>query len=150
MASGFLVFSPSESMYQKLIRGAQKIDQYDLNKMEQGLLKSKLAFHPDGAFKATKLPPVYNAVPDYYITHRDGNAESADGSIKVLHDKLWNPLMTSDRPELNQRWDLDWMAMCRFYDGDRFAHARETGRLKEPLEIFFEGLEEQRKNGEID
>lgn len=126
-------------MYERLIRGAKQINKYDLAKMEQGLLHSRLAFGSDGAFKAYNLPQVFNAVPDYYIRHRDEEeAASPDGPIRVIHDKLWSTFGTQDRPELNMQWDLDWMTMCRFYDSPVFAFARETGRLKDKLEVFLE------------
>lgn len=136
-------------MHEKLLRDAPKITKYDLNKMEQGLLHSKLGFGQDGPFKAHLLPQAYNAVPDYYKSHRDDNREPEDGPIKVIHDKLWSQVLGSDRPELNVRWDLDWMTMCRFYDSDVYVYARETGRLKDGLEIFYDNIEAAKKKAEM-
>ncbi|CCG84142.1 protein of unknown function [Taphrina deformans PYCC 5710] len=144
---GALFFAPNKLMHEKLIRDAPKITQYDLNKMEQGLLHSKLGFGQDGPFKAHLLPQAYNAVPDYYKSHRDDHREATDGPIKVIHDKMWSTVIGHDRPELNVRWDLDWMSMCRFYDSGVYTYARETGRLKDNLEIFFDGIAASEKKG---
>lgn len=128
-------------MYERLVRNAKRIDEYDYERMEQGLLHSSLGFGQGGPFKAHFLPQVYNAVPTYYQSHRENHDGDEQEPIRVIHDKMWSAMLGPDRADLMVRWDLDWMNMCRFYDSSMFASARETGRLKEGLELFLENLE---------
>lgn len=137
---GFLVFKPNMLMFEKLLRSASDTDHYDVTRMEQGLLHSELAFSFDGPFPAHNLPRIYNAPPTYYASHRDENRLKEDGAIRVVHNKLWNPLVLNDRPELSVMWDLDWMKMCRLYDSEIFPAARKAGYMKSPLDMVPEGM----------
>ncbi|TWU70746.1 hypothetical protein ED733_000449 [Metarhizium rileyi] len=127
--AGMLVLKPNLDMHAKLIRAAKRTSDYNVRDMEQGVLRSKNAFAADGPFPVNRLPPIWNALPEYYIKYLEDNAEATEGPIRVLHVKMWNRLWGSwnNLTHLNDVWDLDWMKMCRFYDSDDFVKARATG-----------------------
>jgi inositol 3-alpha-galactosyltransferase len=139
--AGMLVFKPNLDMHAKLIRAAKSTEDYNVQDMEQGVLKSKNAFAADGPFPVNVLPAIWNADPDYYKSHRDEGTEAPEGPLKILHVKMWNRMWGSvgNMTDLNVMWDLDWMEMCRFYDSDvGYIEARKTGIYKTPLERFLE------------
>lgn len=136
---GVLVFAPSLVWHAKFMRDLEKTDQYNIQTAEQGLLDSSLGFGWQGAFPRHDFTQIYNADKPFYDEHRFANI------IRVLHCKLWSPMSLVWAPELNIKWDTDWMAMSRFYDDDIFSSARETGRRKEPLEAWVES--QQRSDG---
>ncbi|KAG5972066.1 hypothetical protein E4U55_000943 [Claviceps digitariae] len=141
--AGMLVLKPNLDMHAKLLRAARKTEDYDMADMEQGVLKSKNAFAADGPFPVHRLPPIWNALPEYYVKYRADKAEAVEGPIRVLHVKMWNRLWGSwnNLTHLNDMWDLDWMKMCRFYDSDDFVRARVTGVYETPLERYLKGQE---------
>ncbi|KAG6010181.1 hypothetical protein E4U21_007658 [Claviceps maximensis] len=139
--AGMLVLKPNLDMHAKLLRAARKTDDYDVADMEQGVLKSKNAFAADGPFPVHRLPPVWNALPEYYIRYTAGDADPTEGPIRVLHVKMWNRLWGSwnNLTHLNDMWDLDWMKMCRFFDSHDFVKARVTGVYETALERYVKG-----------
>ncbi|KAG5916821.1 hypothetical protein E4U42_007506 [Claviceps africana] len=139
--AGMLVLKPNLDMHAKLLRAARKTEDYDVTDMEQGVLKSRNAFAADGPFPVHRLPPVWNALPEYYIRYMADRAETTEGPIRVLHAKMWNRLWGSwnNLTHLNDMWDLDWMKMCRFFDSDDFVRARVTGVYETPLERYLRG-----------
>ncbi|KAK2599092.1 hypothetical protein QQS21_005433 [Conoideocrella luteorostrata] len=136
--AGMLVLKPNLDMHSKLIRAAKSTRDYNVKDMEQGVLKSKNAFAADGPFPVSRLPPIWNAVPEYYIKYVAEGAELIEGPIRVLHAKMWNRLWGSwnNLTHLNDMWDLDWMKMCRFFDSNEFAKARMTGVYETQWENF--------------
>ncbi|KAH8601342.1 nucleotide-diphospho-sugar transferase [Bisporella sp. PMI_857] len=139
--AGMLVLTPNLDMHAKLIRAAKSTRDYDVKDMEQGVLKSKNAFAADGPFPVNRLPPIWNAVPEYYIKYLAEGAEATEGLVRVLHVKMWSRMWgaLTNLTQLNDMWDLDWMKMCRFYDSDDgFVEARTTGVYKTPWERFLE------------
>ncbi|CCG84692.1 protein of unknown function [Taphrina deformans PYCC 5710] len=132
---GVFVFAPSRVWHAKLMRDLEKTDQYDVQTAEQGLLDSVLGFSKRGPFPRHDFSQNYNADGQFYLDHNER------GTIKVIHCKMWSPLSLTHAPELNIRWDVDWMSMARFYDSDIFALARQTGHRKEPLEVLGEMAE---------
>jgi alpha-N-acetylglucosamine transferase len=136
--AGMLVLKPNLDMHAKLIRAARSTGDYDVKDMEQGVLKSKNAFAADGPFPVHRLPPIWNALPEYYIKYLADGAEATEGPVKVLHVKMWNRLWGSwnNLTQLNDMWDLDWMKMCRFFDSDDFARARATGVYETPWDRY--------------
>jgi inositol 3-alpha-galactosyltransferase len=125
--AGMLVLKPNLDMYAKLIRAARSTGDYKVQDMEQGVLKSKNAFAADGPFPVNRLPPIWNAVPEYYSQYLAEGAEATEGPVRVLHVKMWNRFWGSSTnlTQLNDMWDLDWMKMCRFFDSnDGFVEGR--------------------------
>jgi inositol 3-alpha-galactosyltransferase len=150
--AGMLVLKPNLDMHAKLLRAARSTGDYDVKDMEQGVLKSKNAFAADGPFPVNRLAPVWNAVPEYYIKYLEDGAEATEGPVRILHVKWWNGLWGAwnNLTQLNNRWDLDWMTMCRFYDSDDgFIEARKTGVYKTPWERYLksENKKESQKSG---
>lgn len=138
--AGMLVIKPNLDMHAKLLRAARSTDDYRPQDMEQGVLKSKNAFAFDGPFPVHHLPQIWNALPEYYIDYRAKNMEATEGKVRILHAKMWNRFWGNwnNLTELNDRWDISWMNMCRFYDGEDFVEARETGVYKSLFEKFIE------------
>jgi inositol 3-alpha-galactosyltransferase len=140
--AGMLVLKPNLDMHKKLIKAARSTQDYDVQDLEQGVLKSKNAFADGGPFPVSRLPPVWNAVPEYYIKYRKEGLEATDGRIRILHAKMWNRLWGewNNLTVLNDMWELDWMKMCKFYDDpvNGFVEARETGIYKTPWERYLE------------
>ena len=136
--AGLLVLKPNLDMHAKLLRAAKATNDYDVRFMEQGVLGSKNAFKEDGPFPVRILDPIWNAGPEYYLEYLKQNLEATAGPIRVLHSKMWNRFWGgwNGLEHLNDRWDLDWMAMCRFYDSNDFEQARTTGKFLSPLEQF--------------
>ncbi|KAH0592262.1 hypothetical protein MHUMG1_10008 [Metarhizium humberi] len=134
--AGMLVLKPNLDMHAKLIRAARSTADYDVRDMEQGVLKSKNAFAADGPFPVQRLPPIWNALPEYYTKYLGDEAKWTEGPIRVLHVKMWNRLWGSwnNLTHLNDMWDLDWMKMCRFFDSDDFVKARTSGVYETPWE----------------
>jgi inositol 3-alpha-galactosyltransferase len=140
--AGMMILKPNLDMHAKLIRAARNTEDYNVEEMEQGVLKSKNGFTLDGAFPVNRLPPIWNALPEYYRKHRAEGLETSIGPIRVLHAKLWNRLWGgwNNLTELNDMWDLDWMKMCRFFDEDfsGFVEARQTGVYQTAWERYQE------------
>jgi inositol 3-alpha-galactosyltransferase len=140
--AGMLVLKPNLDMHAKLINAARSTQDYDVRDLEQGVLKSENAFADSGPFPVSRLPPVWNAVPEYYIKHRDEGLEATDGRIRIVHAKMWNRLWGewNNLTALNDMWELDWMKMCKFYDDpvNGFVEARETGIYKTPWDRYLE------------
>ena len=130
--AGMLVLKPNLDMHAKLLRAARSTQDYNVADMEQGVLKSKNAFAEDGPFPVTRLPPIWNALPEWYINYLATNAQSIDGPVRILHMKMWNRFWGTwnKLTHLNDMWDLDWMKMCRFFDSEQFVNARTTGVYK--------------------
>lgn len=141
--AGMLIIKPNLDMHAKLIKAARLTDDYKVEDMEQGVLKSKNAFAFDGPFPVHKLPQIWNALPEYYIEYLAKGKEATDGKVKILHAKMWNRVWGTwnNLTHLNDMWDLDWMHMCRFFDGGDFVQARMTGVYKSPLENYLVGLD---------
>lgn len=141
--AGMLVLKPNLNMHAKLIRAAKSTQDYNVKDMEQGVLKSKNAFAADGPFPVNRLPPTWNALPEYYINYLATGGEATEGPVRVLHVKMWNRLWGSwnNLTHLNDMWDLDWMKMCRFFDSDDFVKARTTGVYETPLERYLKSQE---------
>ncbi len=130
--AGVLVLKPNLDMHAKLIRAATRTGDYHMGDMEQGVLKSKNAFAADGAFPVKLLTKNWNALPEYYIERLEGDKHVEDGEVRILHVKMWNRFWGSwnNLVHLNDKWDIDWMKMSRFYDSEQFVEARKTGNLK--------------------
>ena len=138
--AGMLVLKPNLDMHAKLLRAARKTGDYNPQDMEQGVLRSKNAFAADGPFPVHRLPRIWNALPEYFIEYKEKDFRPVDGDIRILHAKWWNRVWGewNNLTELNDRWDLDWMTMCRFFDDEAFVQARKTGIFKSQLERFLE------------
>lgn len=132
---GVLVLSPSLVWHKKLVRDARKTDLYDSRTSEQGLLDSSLGFGLEGPFKRITLSQIYNADKEAYMLRKQ---RPKDPDIKIIHCKMWSGLSLEWAPELNDKWSIDWMDQCRWYDSEVFAHARRTGHRKEYLELIGE------------
>lgn len=118
---GFFVFSPNLMWHEKLLRDAKKTNEYDEKTAEQGLLNSNLGFGINGPYKRYTISQDYNSDKEYYIAKKE--AGKLD-EIRIVHCKMWSPLSLLWAPELNVKWDVDWMSMCRWYDSDAFVSAR--------------------------
>lgn len=142
--AGMLVLKPNLDIHAKIVRAARSREGYELRDMEQGILKSLNAFSSAGPFPVFKVPPVWNALPEYYLEYREKNLGPKAGPIRLLHAKMWNRAwgQWTNLTELNDMWDLDWMRMCRFYDEPTsgFTEARETGVYKTPWELYMARL----------
>lgn len=132
---GVFVLSPNQLLHQKLLRDARRTDRYEVERGVQGLLESRVTFHADGPFPAFHLPMTYNAVGDFYLQNR---LETGEKAIRVVQEKMWDPIAVKDRKELSERWDTEWMGMCRWYDGHHFPLTRESGILKSKLDVYLE------------
>lgn len=148
--AGVLVLKPSLHMHAKLLRAAASTQDYNLEDMEQGVLKSKNAFSFDGPFPVHRLSKDWNGTPEYYIEYLAKGNNGTDGNPKVLHTKMWNRFwgMWTKLVALNDMWDLDWMTMCRHYDGEEFVEARKSGHIKTRAEQLEEYYEFMAKNEE--
>ena len=139
--AGVLFLTPNLDMHAKLMRAAKSTNDYEIKDMEQGVLKSQNAFAGDGPFPVTRLPPIWNAVPEYYIKYLAEGREATEGPVRVLHVKMWNRMWgeLNNLTQLNDMWDLDWVKMCRYYDSDNgFVESRKTGIYKTPWERYLE------------
>jgi hypothetical protein len=150
--AGMLVIKPNLDLHAKILRAARSRQGYELQDMEQGILKSMNAFSFEGPFPVFRMKQIWNALPEYYLEYRDKGLEKEHGKIRVLHSKLWNRAWGGyiNATELNDRWDVDWMTMCRFFDdvGSGFEEARKTGILKTPWDRYLEKQEEERKKNQ--
>ena len=135
---GVLVFSPNTLIHEKLMRDVRKTGEYDHQTAEQGLLNSFLGFGIHGPFPRTTISQRFNADKEFYVPRKYAKSEE---QVKVIHCKLWSPLSLLWDPELNVRWDTDWMDMCRCFDEDEFEFARVNGRIKG----YFERLSDNAK-----
>jgi alpha-N-acetylglucosamine transferase len=144
--AGMMVLKPNLDMHAKLIKAARSTQDYDVNDLEQGVLKSKNAFGDSGPFPVYRLPPTWNTLPEYYIRYLAEGLEAKDGPVRILHVKMWNRAWGewNNLTQLNDMWDLDWMKMCRFFDEDSFVEARKTGVYKTPWERYMEKLEREK------
>lgn len=127
---GLLVLNPDPKHFQRLLRNARRVTEYDTSTMEQSFLNSKLAFGKDGPFPAQELPYDYNAGANKYP---EIEASTLDPStIRVLHEKLWiHQLGINTSPKTviwKDRWLIDWMHMIRFYNDPLWEEMRKAGR----------------------
>ena len=138
--AGMMIMKPNLDMHARILRAARKTEDYDVRYMEQGVLKSINAFSLDGPFPVHHMDKVWNAVPEYYLEWKANNLEARDGPIRILHAKLWNQAwaLGINATELSDRWDLDWMNMCRFYDDEPFEKARQSGIFKNAWTLYWE------------
>lgn len=145
--AGMLVLKPNLDMHAKLLKAARSTTDYDVNDLEQGVLMSKNAFADDGPFPVSRLPDVWNALPEYYSRYIAEGLQATDGPLRILHVKMWNRAWGewTNLTSLNDMWDLDWMNMCRFYDDEGFELARKSGVFKTAWERYMERLAEEEK-----
>ncbi|KAJ8607095.1 hypothetical protein MRB53_040531 [Persea americana] len=101
--------------------------------MEQGLLN--VAFAPDdNAFGTNYLDLTWNP-HDAFIEDPETMSQA-----RVIHQKLWVPMIVSGNPSLRHMWDVSWMELCRFYDSEIFQDARDSGVMKSALQLYAEAL----------
>lgn len=124
--AGVMLFTPNLDMHARLLRGARRTDEYIAADMEQGVIKASVGFGPDGAFPTHYLGQQWNGFLNYFDQYLEQNLKEKDGELKVIHAKIWNTLLDKHQP-MRVIWEQDWMEMCRFYDGDKFEEARNTG-----------------------
>lgn len=129
---GMFVMSPNALMHKRLLELAHHREAFDSTRMEQGLLN--IAFHTKGPFPAQYLDITMNP-PDPWLIPPENFARA-----RVVHQKIWVTIIADQSPQLKHMWDLGWMEMCRFYDSDEFAEARESGRRKSKLEVYTDNL----------
>lgn len=142
---GMFVLSPNALMHKRLLELAHHPETFDSSRMEQGLLIT--AFGSRGPFPTQYLEITMNPPAEW--NEKIDNFKTA----RVIHQKLWVPIIVGPFAHLKNLWDLGWMEMCRFFDSDEFAHARKSGRRKSALEIYAENLvkleEEKKQKAEV-
>lgn len=147
---GLLVIRPDEWMHRRLVRNANRTEEYDQGFMEQSLLSSSLGFGVDSAFPAQEVSPIYNfggpnlgrlvSATDVqeplmvnYTAGTPAETKIPANTIVVLHDKIWLGVNAANNnakaPEWNQMWSIDWMRMCRTYDDSQWPRIRKLGRV---------------------
>ncbi|ORY80528.1 nucleotide-diphospho-sugar transferase [Protomyces lactucae-debilis] len=123
--AGFLVLKPNRLMHERLLLARYKTDKYPSSHVEQGLLASdEVGFGQKSAFPMHRLSSVYNVGAG--VNHDQELVVRA----KVLHEKLWYKAMMVHSERNHNTWDIDWMAMCRFYDSPAFHASRKLGFLR--------------------
>ncbi|ORY80527.1 nucleotide-diphospho-sugar transferase, partial [Protomyces lactucae-debilis] len=123
--AGFLLLKPNRLMYERLLIARYQTDKYAVAHLEQGLLASdEVGFGQKSPFPMHRLSRAYNVGLGVYYD------KELVSRAKVLHEKIWNRAMMRYNELYHDRWDVDWMAMCRFYDSPAFDTSRKLGFLR--------------------
>ena len=94
---------------------------YDCAMAEQAFLNWQ--FGPESAYPGKKLERQWGG---FFPTGEEG-----DGSLKVVHEKIW----VAKQGWMKEEWELGWKEMIEFYESEDFAKAREgwygySGRVR--------------------
>jgi inositol 3-alpha-galactosyltransferase len=127
--AGVMLLTPNLDMHARLLRGARRTDEYVMADVEQGVLMANVGFGLDSAFPTYYIEQKWNGFLDDYKIFVEQNAAAVGGDLRVVHAKAWDQQLGQDHP-LRLMWNRDWMDMCRFYDGNLFPKARETGIIR--------------------
>ncbi|KAI4675404.1 uncharacterized protein J4E84_010146 [Alternaria hordeiaustralica] len=109
---GSMVFTPSSRMHARLLQNYVKTDNYNCLMAEQAFLNWQ--FGPEGAYPGTKLERQWGG---FFPTEGEG-----DGSLKVVHEKLW----VAEHGWMKDEWEKGWKDMIAFYQSKNFANARKS------------------------